>query len=95
MELLLLLPFVLYLLPWMVAVRREHPQSHWILALVGLLGWTVLGWIVAMRWAREEPPEPVGLRVLDGGRSDADEPDPGPQTRVPPREPPVRLVRQR
>ena len=47
------LPIVvaLYLLPTAVAVARSHNQRRAIFLLNFLLGWSVIGWIVAMVWA--------------------------------------------
>jgi len=42
---------VLFFLPNIVAYSRGHNSAHAILALNILLGWTVLGWVVAMVWA--------------------------------------------
>ena len=48
-----------YMLPWLVAWNRGHHQTLAIFALNLLLGWMVLGWIVALVWAltavRREP----------------------------------------
>lgn len=41
----------LYVLPWYVAARRGHPQAQAIAVLTILLGWTLLGWVVALVWA--------------------------------------------
>jgi len=41
----------LYLLPWLSAVLRGHHNHLPILALNLVLGWTVLGWIVALVWS--------------------------------------------
>jgi hypothetical protein len=43
--------FVLYLLPAIVASVRNHHQAPVIFALNLLLGWTVLGWVLALVWA--------------------------------------------
>jgi hypothetical protein len=39
-----------YLLPTLVAAWRSHHQTAAIFALNLLLGWTVLGWIIALVW---------------------------------------------
>lgn len=65
MELVICLLFVLYLLPFAVATRREHERLGWILAANLLIGWTGIGWLVVMHWARhpaEPAPEPGVLR---------------------------------
>jgi RsiW-degrading membrane proteinase PrsW (M82 family) len=41
----------LYLLPAFVAGKRKHKNGAAILVLNLLLGWTVLGWIIALVWA--------------------------------------------
>lgn len=48
MELTLL---VIYLLPWMIASMRSHPNSMSIAIINICLGWTGLGWIVCLAWA--------------------------------------------
>lgn len=40
-----------YMAPAAVAVTRRHHQRIAILALNLLLGWTFLGWVVALVWA--------------------------------------------
>ncbi len=41
----------IYLLPTGIAAGRKHHQTNAILALNLLLGWTVLGWIIALIWS--------------------------------------------
>jgi hypothetical protein len=50
---------VLYLLPWVVAAMRGKKNSGAILALNVLLGWTVIGWIIAFIWALTTSPVDV------------------------------------
>ncbi len=47
----------LYLLPIYEAAKRKHPRLVPIALIDIFLGWTVVGWIVAMVWAvrRDEP----------------------------------------
>jgi hypothetical protein len=40
-----------YLLPWGIAYSRKHPNAAGIFAVNLLLGWTVVGWILALAWA--------------------------------------------
>jgi Superinfection immunity protein len=40
-----------YFLPWMVAAGRGHHQQLAIFVTCLLLGWTGLGWIIALIWA--------------------------------------------
>jgi hypothetical protein len=97
MELVLCLLFALYLAPFVVAARREHERLGAVLALNLLVGWTGIGWLLVLRWARRgapPPPEPAvrarrgHLRLLEppeGRRA-----DPPAVRRVPPRKFPVR-----
>ncbi len=39
---------VLYFCPTIIAKIREHPRQNSILALNFFLGWTIIGWIVAL-----------------------------------------------
>ncbi len=43
--------FFTYFAPAIIAGRRKHHQENAIIVLNILLGWTVLGWIVALVWA--------------------------------------------
>ena len=40
-----------YLLPYFLADRRHHPNATAIFFLTALLGWTGLGWGIALLWA--------------------------------------------
>jgi threonine/homoserine/homoserine lactone efflux protein len=42
---------VVYFLPALIAVRRDHENDSAIILLNLLLGWTVVGWVVALVWA--------------------------------------------
>jgi hypothetical protein len=44
-----------YLLPGIIAFCREHSSTASIIALNLLVGWTLLGWILAFVWACTEP----------------------------------------
>jgi len=73
---------VAYFLPGIIAAAREHQQSTAIFVLNLFLGWTFLGWVVALVWAltatdnlpvkHAEPtkePEPVeNLITAKGGK---------------------------
>jgi hypothetical protein len=45
------LPFLMYFLPSIIALARSKRDIASILLLNILLGWTVIGWIVALVWA--------------------------------------------
>jgi RsiW-degrading membrane proteinase PrsW (M82 family) len=49
--LLLVLVVVFYLLPSGLAVYRDCNATIWIVMLDVFLGWTFVGWAVAMGWA--------------------------------------------
>jgi SNF family Na+-dependent transporter len=44
----LILAVCLYFLPWVIAHRRAHRAVDGILLLDLLLGWTVVGWLIAL-----------------------------------------------
>ncbi len=47
----ILVALVLYFVPAIVAGRRSHRNFKAILALDFFLGWTALGWVVALVWS--------------------------------------------
>lgn len=48
---LILILFAAYFLPWILAASRSHPQVAPIFIVNMFLGWTLLGWVVALAWA--------------------------------------------
>ena len=46
-----LIVLALYFLPAIIAALREHNNAGAILVLNLFLGWTVLGWVLALVWA--------------------------------------------
>jgi hypothetical protein len=50
-----LIGFFFYFLPAIVAYHRKHPKAGSILLLDFLLGWTLIGWCVALVWALRDP----------------------------------------
>jgi hypothetical protein len=42
---------LIYIYPWLAARRRSHPDASAIGILNLFLGWTFLGWVVALVWA--------------------------------------------
>jgi hypothetical protein len=58
----LLLPFLaLHFLPSIIACIRRARNLGWILVINIFLGWTIIGWVVALLWAlRDDPRYEVG-----------------------------------
>lgn len=52
---LLLVIAVLYLLPTLMAFGRGHPRRQELAIFNVLLGWTLIGWIIAFLWAALTP----------------------------------------
>lgn len=46
-----ILGLFLYFIPTLVAYRKEHIQKKAILILNIFLGWTFIGWVVALIWS--------------------------------------------
>lgn len=42
---------LIYLLPSIIAVIRGHPRTGAIILLNIFLGWTAVGWVVALLWS--------------------------------------------
>jgi hypothetical protein len=72
-----------YLLPWAIAYSRKHPDVVRIFLVNLLLGWTVIGWVVALVWSvqtlRQEvvvapqlaqPPPPQTIHVYHHAASE-------------------------
>jgi hypothetical protein len=53
---------LIYLIPTMVASRYRHSRHTEILFLNILLGWTVVGWVIAFRWASTPEARPRSMR---------------------------------
>lgn len=52
MEILVLVPFaILYFMPGIAASSRKNPAAAGVWVLNIFLGWTLLGWVVALAWA--------------------------------------------
>lgn len=52
---LALLALVAYFVPSIVAAHREHAQRGAITALNFFLGWSFVGWVVALVWSMSNP----------------------------------------
>jgi hypothetical protein len=48
---IMILFIVPYIVPTIIAFNRQHPQRIPILLLNIFLGWTFVGWVVALVWS--------------------------------------------
>lgn len=48
---MLMVLFVLYFLPTFISAKRGHPNGTGIFLLNLFLGWTFIGWLVALIWS--------------------------------------------
>lgn len=48
---LLMAAFAIYFLPTFVAAKRGHPNGTSIFLLDLFLGWSLIGWVVALVWS--------------------------------------------
>ena len=49
----------IYLLPTIVAIYRGCQSCVWIVVVNVLLGWTIIGWFVALSWANSGKIRPL------------------------------------
>ena len=49
--LLICIPILLYFIPYLVAYNKKHINTNAILILNIFLGWTLIGWVVALIWS--------------------------------------------
>ncbi|HEY4078676.1 MAG TPA: superinfection immunity protein [Rhizomicrobium sp.] len=61
----LLFLFVMYWLPTVIGMIRGLPSLLGLAALNFFLGWTVVGWVLALVWALAASPGPHVI-VIDG-----------------------------
>ena len=50
----LAIALAIYFIPTFVAAKREHQSGMAIAALNFFLGWTFLGWVIALVWSLTE-----------------------------------------
>ena len=55
---LLLISAALYFTPLWVALGRSHRQTLSIGLLNFFLGWTIVGWVIALVWSAAAKPQP-------------------------------------
>jgi hypothetical protein len=59
--------FLMYWLPTIIAVVRHTPSALGVAMLNFFLGWTVIGWIMALVWALAANTNPHVI-VIENGR---------------------------
>ena len=55
---------VIYFAPMIVALMRDHHQKLPISLLNLFLGWTVVGWVVALVWSVTAKPRPIIIQQV-------------------------------
>ncbi len=55
--LLVILAFALYFLPYLTALQNKKRDSKAIGVLNLFLGWTIIGWVIALVWATTKDPQ--------------------------------------
>ena len=63
----LLFLFVMYWLPTLIAIVRQTPSALGVAMLNFFLGWTIIGWILALVWALAANTSPQVI-VIENGR---------------------------
>ena len=51
-----LVVLAIYFFPWIVANHRRHENQAALFCLNLFLGWTLVGWVIALVWALSRPP---------------------------------------
>ncbi len=64
MGLLLMILFIPYWIPTIVAFVRKHPSRNGILALNLFFGWTFVGWVVSLAWALSDSSARAGQHTV-------------------------------
>jgi len=59
--------FFMYCLPTLIAIVRQAPSALGVAMLNFFLGWTVVGWILALIWALAANTSPHVI-VIENGR---------------------------
>jgi hypothetical protein len=58
-----LLVIAMYFIPTIVASYQKSPQFSSVFVVNFFLGWTIVGWVVALAWALKKEPKPVQVFV--------------------------------
>jgi hypothetical protein len=69
---LLVIAFVIYFLPTFVASNRKHVNGTSIFLVNLFLGWTFLGWVIALVWASSANTEKPSDKLQSGQASPGD-----------------------
>ena len=56
--LIVLSVLVICFIPAIIAISTKHPQAVAIVVLNFFLGWTLIGWVIALVWACTKPETP-------------------------------------
>jgi Superinfection immunity protein len=59
--------FAMYWLPTLIAIVRQTPSALCVAMLNFFLGWTVVGWFLALFWALAAAPH-AHVIVIENGR---------------------------
>jgi hypothetical protein len=62
--LLLVIFFIPYWIPTIIAFVRKHPSKGGILALNFFFGWTFVGWVVSLAWALSDNSARAGQQTV-------------------------------
>jgi RsiW-degrading membrane proteinase PrsW (M82 family) len=57
--LIIVLAILLYFLPYFIARYRHHHNTNSILVLNLFLGWSLIGWVIALAMAVSHIPQPA------------------------------------
>ena len=69
----LLCLFAMYWLPTIIAIARRTPSALGVAAINFFLGWTIIGWIVALVMALAASPAAQRVTVyVDGRKTEAE-----------------------
>lgn len=60
---------ILYNLPWVIALKRKLPNTMAIFLLDFFLGWSFIGWVIALVWAcsHTEHRSPININLNNKG----------------------------
>ena len=55
-----------YFLPFIIALVRSHTNKTAVFMLNMFLGWTLIGWVVALVWSFKNAAEPQTIIIRNG-----------------------------